>query len=292
MAKFNFDEDDETPAAPKKKAASKKAASKKKTTTKKAAKKKAPSKKSTAVAKAPKAEVATVSNAGSGVEGEVDETDLILPRVNHVNASSKLHTKEKFDIGALLLSREFEFGGYEAPATVVVLAIRKEYQQKLDIKSDETPQRFNTKAEVIEWGGTLDWSEEAVDDEVYFQKVAHSVVAIQAPEDISEDLHHFPFEDPDGTHWARAIYTTGGGAFNSFAKPVITAAMGKLRATGGIWTAVWELSVADRENDDNAWIVPVAKMKGIMRETSDLQFFAELANDDFSASTSQVGGED
>jgi hypothetical protein len=232
------------------------------------------------IAKPTKQELAKpAANGNSGIVGEIDESDIRLPRLNVVSPTSKLHTEEEFDLGVIVFEKELEIAKKGDSINFVVLQVRKQYQQKLEYGSDEKPQVFDTKEEVEDNGGTTKWSQDAVDEERYYAKIAHIVIAVMAPENLPEDeLHRFPMEF-DGNNWARAIVTVQGGSFASFGTPIITAAMGKLRSKGGIYHGMWTASTAKKSNGENSWYVFVSKFAGLIEDEEALEFFRELANE-------------
>ena len=278
MSKLNFDDEDDKP----KKAATKKAAPAKK----------APAKASESTsaknppAKQQKQELSRPASAAKGVHGEIDENDIVLPRLNIVNPTSKLCTEEDMPIGSFVLEKELVLATRDDKLNFVVLDITKLYQQKVDYQGGETPNVVSTKAEVAAAGGTTKWSEEAVEEERYYQPLAHVVLLIQAPAKLDKsELHRFPLEY-DGAHWARVIFTVAGGAYNAFAKAIITHGMGKLQSAGGLFTGLWTLKSVKKSNDDNTWYVPTSKLVGVVTDKETYDFLAEQADDDFSLATS------
>lgn len=212
----------------------------------------------------------------SGFDGELDQSDLQLPRLNVVSPTSKLHTEAEFDLGSIIFEKELELCTKGDNFHFVVLSIRKDFQQKLDFDGGEKPLIFHTKEEVEENGGTTKWSQEAIDEERYYAPVANILLAVKAPDDLPEDeLHRFPLEY-DGSHWAKAVVTVQGGSYTSFAKPIITAAMGKLRSKGGIFKGMWVGGSAKKFNDKNSWFVFTASFAGLIEDDESIEFFSEL----------------
>lgn len=211
-----------------------------------------------------------------GFDGELDQSDLQLPRLNVVSPTSKLHTDADFDLGSIVFEKELELCVKGENFHFVVLHIRKDFQQKLDFDGGEKPLSFHTKEEVEENGGTTKWSQEAIDEERYYAPVANILLAVKAPDDIAEDeLHRFPLEY-DGSHWAKAVVTVQGGSYTSFAKPIITAALGKLRSKGGIFKGMWVGGSAKKSNDKNSWFVFTASFAGIIEDDESVEFFSDL----------------
>lgn len=229
------------------------------------------------LAKPAKQELAKSAPANdAGFDGELDQSDLQLPRLNVVSPTSKLHTEDEFDLGSIIFEKELELCTKGDQFHFVVLHIRKDFQQKIDFDSGEKPLIYHTKEEVEENGGTTKWSQEAIDEERYYAPVANILLAVKAPDDISEDeLHRFPLEY-DGSHWAKAVVTVQGGSYTSFAKPIITAAMGKLRSKGGIFKGMWVGGSAKKSNAQNSWYVFTASFAGLIEDDESIEFFAEL----------------
>lgn len=270
--------------APAKKAAAKKTATKKspakKTSAKKTTKKteeETSEEESTAIATRDTGHnPPAVPSAASGIDGEVDIDDIKLPRINVVNAMSDLHTEDEFPLGAIVLDKEVQLIDREGELEFVVLYCKPLYQQKLPYESKESPIVVSTKREVIEEGGTTEWSKTAMEEFRFFERLAHFVLAIKAPEDVDEsELHRFPSE-LGGEYWGRVALTVNGSSFKSFGKNVITAGVGKLKQTG-LHSGGWLLKLDKRSNEKGSWYVPVSKFAGMIDDEEALEFFAELA---------------
>ena len=215
----------------------------------------------------------------TGFDGELDQSDLQLPRLNVVSPTSKLHTEDEFDLGSVIFEKELELCTKGENFYFVVLQARKDFQQKIDFDGGEKPLIFHTKDEVEENGGTTVYSQDAIDEERYYAPVANILLAVKAPDDLpAEELHRFPMEF-DGSNWAKAVVTVQGGSYTAFAKPIITAAMGKLRSKGGIFKGMWVGGTAKKSNDKNSWFVFTASFAGMIDDEESVEFFADLANE-------------
>jgi hypothetical protein len=221
--------------------------------------------------------LATPAVSSVGFEGELDSRDVVMPRLNVVNPTSKLCTEQDLPAGSLVFEKElilFEKGS--DPLDVVVLRVIKKYQQKLPFDGDETPQVFDTRAEVEAEGGTVNYSKDAEEEGRFYQSIAHIVLAVRAGEEISEgEFYRFPHEHA-GSYWACGVITTAGSGYKSFAVPVISKVVGALRQTG-TYSGLWKVSVEKRSNDKNTWYVPVSKFVSIISDPEDLAFFSALA---------------
>lgn len=238
--------------------------------------------KATGLTKAPAPETTTAlahpaSPAVEGFDGELDSSDIRLPRLNIVNGNSKLHTEDDYPIGAFVVEKELQIGSKEDVLTVVCLNIAKSYQQKLPYgESDEMPLRFRTKEEVEANGGTTKYSDEAVKAQEFYAARADMVLAILAPEGLDEsELHRFP-EELGGSRWGRFIFTVTGGGYQSMAVPIITAALGKLKTRGGLAAGVFTVKSEKRSGKGNTWVVPAAKFAELVDDPEQLEFFTNL----------------
>jgi hypothetical protein len=209
-----------------------------------------------------------------GIEGDIDAEDIKLPRINLVQSTSAI--ADDFTPGALVLDKEVELGDETHPIQLVTLWGKKLYQQKLPFgESDESPLVFQTRKEVKEWGGTTEWSKEAIEDHRYFENLAHFVVAVRCPDEASEDLAaHFDLEIGDEL-WTRVAFTVNGSSYNAFGKQMITAA--QTAGADGIWSRSWEVKPEKRSNARGRWFVPVPRFKGKITDPERLAFFANLA---------------
>jgi len=227
---------------------------------------------------APTTALAAPASSAIGIEGELDQRDIRLPRFNTVNPTSKLCTEQDFPAGAIVFEKEvtlFEKGADQLDT--VVLRLKKVFQQKLPFDSEERPQVFDSSAEVEANGGTIKYSKEAEEDGRFYQSVAHIVLAVRAPNDLpAEEVYCFSYEH-GGANWAVGVITVAGSSYTSFAVPVINKAYGALKATG-LAGGLWGVSTEKRSNDKNTWYVPVAKFASVLTDADDLAFFRDLAS--------------
>ena len=56
-----------------------------------------------------------------------------------------------------------------------------------------------------EWGGTTDYSKDAIDAGQYFENLAHFVVAVKCPDDAAEDLQGRFELDLEGELWTLVV---------------------------------------------------------------------------------------
>lgn len=208
----------------------------------------------TAVAEPAKQELAKPVTAAipAGIEGEIERTDVKLPRLNLIQKMSDL-VNAGFMPNTFALNKEIPLG---KSLEVVVVRLKKQFQLDQEYGSDADPVVFDTLAEVREYGGSTEWGAE-----VHFSEIAHMQLLIKAPKDLDDDLKEssFPYE-VDGESWAPAAFTAAKSAYKAAAKPVITAAFGVLRSGlhNGLWTVVSE----DKKNAMGSWSVPSFKLTG------------------------------
>lgn len=205
-------------------------------------------------AQEPKQELATaapVSHTPAGIEGEIERSDVKLPRINLVQKMSDM-VNAGFKSGDLVYNREIAL---DKPATVVVVKLKKQYQQDLPYGGDQMPHVCDTLAEVREAGGTIEWG-----GENHYSEMAHLQLLVKAPADLPDELEDlFPYSI-GGESWAPAMFTVAKSAYKSAAKPVITAAFSTLR--GGLQHGLWQLSTEGKKNAMGSWDVPIMKLVG------------------------------
>lgn len=205
-----------------------------------------------------------VSAAPSGLEGDIQQSDIKLPRINLVQKTSQL-VDSGYRPGDIVFKNGESVVPLNSPHEITVLKLRKQYQQKLPYGSPDTPQVYDTAAEVRDAGGTTTYGEEN-----YFEEIAHVQILFPAPTDLPAEMEDlFPYEF-EGKSYAMAMFTAGGSNYTNFAKPVITAMMGPLR--NAHWTGKWVIQSDLRKNAQGSWNVIVPKMAG--RHTPEFADFA------------------
>lgn len=195
----------------------------------------------------------------SDIAGEISRNDVRLPRLNLVARTGDL--AELFTPGSWVLNKEIKLSeGGEKPEVlldIIVVRLRKQYQESLPFGDPETPRVFDTAEEVRANGGTVSYGKGAG----IFGEIAHCELLIARPESLPEEYEgHFFFfsEDKAYTH---CVYTVGGTAYGNFAKPIISARLNHLREAGlvgGRWTLGSKLMKAN----GNAWFTPVIRTAG------------------------------
>lgn len=204
--------------------------------------------------------------APSGVQGEINQTDIRLPRVNLVQKMSE--TAEIFKFGDIIFEKTVKIGDLNSPVKITVLGIKKQYQQDLPYGSEEMPQLFDTSEEVRQAGGSV-----VRGGDNYFAEIAHIRMVIEAPESLGEEeLEYFPYAFND-KYYAQAVITVGRSAYGTFAKPLITHAFNTLK--DGLWNGKFELHADQKKSPKGTYVVPVPAYKG-KHDAETAEFFKSL----------------
>lgn len=207
----------------------------------------------TDVAKPLKEELATIQQHApvAGIEGEVGQRDMQLPRLNLIQKMSDL-VNQGLPPNTFALNKEIPLG---KSLEAVVVRLKKQFQQELPYGSDVQPHVCDTLAEVREAGGSTEWGADN-----RYSEIAHMQLLVKAPEGLAEEqLDSFPYE-ADGAHWAPCMFTAAKTAYKTSAKPVITAAFSTLRQ--GLHHGLWTITADLKSNAMGSWSVPQFKLSG------------------------------
>lgn len=206
------------------------------------------------------------------MQGEFTASDLRLPRINLANKSGKLG--DDFGPGAFVLNKEVRLSDGKTPLTVIALRIKKQFQEnlKFDPDSDARPRTFDTIDEVRANGGTLGYKKDCGE----FSDIAHIEFLVKAPEGAEEEvLVHFT-DEIEGSLYCRAVYTAASTAYAGVAKPIITARLTHLKATG-LPGGRWEMTSRLTQGKSNSWYSPVLKAAGLLTPEGVVQAKALVA---------------
>ena len=191
---------------------------------------------------------------GTGIVGEVDTEDIIIPRLNIVQNVGQM--AEMFNAGAVVLNKEVEL---PTPLELTILTARKQFVENLPFDSEEKPRVFDTLAEVKQAGGTIEWEGNVRPS---YNPVLHVQVIFAAPEGFAD--YALPL-DYNGHAYGLAIWTLRGVAYNRAGKNILTAARFSLR--DGLVFGKWELTTKKEKFGRNSVVVPVLRNAG--RNTPD-----------------------
>lgn len=201
-----------------------------------------------------------LAKAGSSAfQGDWKLTDMRFPRLNLIQKSSDEELIQKFGIGSFVLSKEVKISD-GSPFPVQFLLAMKDYIQKVEFGSGETPAVFRTEQEVLDSGGSFNWKDKDTDH--FFQRRAHVEFAIKAPEGLDEkELALFPYE-LDGASYALAVYTVASSAYTSVAVELMTLCeRNKVMRKGQQYGALL-LSSKEATSKGKSWRTPVVKFDG------------------------------
>lgn len=196
---------------------------------------------------------ATTTPPARGLTGEWGTGDIQIPRLSLVQKSGTL--ADEFPKGAFVFNKELVVGNGSEPFELTVLSAKKYYLEDLPFgESDELPQVFERLEDARAAGFTTDWNT----DLPRVKEAADLVVLVPVP------LEHATVTHGD-KGYARALWTLVSSAYNSAAKPIVTAAVcGHLRE--GIHRGGWDVTSALRTNQRNSWYVPVVRARGLHDE--------------------------
>ncbi|RPI07189.1 MAG: hypothetical protein EHM64_00205 [Ignavibacteriae bacterium] len=192
------------------------------------------------------------------VVGDVDFSDIRLPRLNLVQRTGEL--PDKFDFGSIVLNKEAVL---PQPVRFIALNMKKQWQEKTEYGSGESGQVFNSREEVIAAGGTFGFKDGQ------FSELAHVHLLVEKPEGFETDpanagvVDLFMYEI-GGAVWAPAVISVGRSAYTSMAKALLTARQFTLR--DGLWRGLWELSAAVQKGAKGSWVTPTPKFIGKLDE--------------------------
>lgn len=195
----------------------------------------------------------TTEDTGCGIQGEIGQSDIRLPRINLVQKMSG--TAENFRFGDILFEKSIKLGDPDHPVNVTVLRLKKQYQQDLPYGSEERPLVFDKAEEVRAAGGSVIRGANN-----YFSEIAHIQLAVQAPEGLGEDeMEFFPYQH-NGVDYALAMYTVSRSNYSTFAKPIITHGFNTLK--DGLFNGKFELHADIKKAPKGSYVVSVPVFKG------------------------------
>jgi len=191
----------------------------------------------------------------SGIEADMNASDVRIPRINLLQKSSELAEEDGWNPGDIAFAKEVKLVPFGSAAKVSFLHLRRQYQQHLEWGSQEKPLVYDTREEVFANGGSLQYN--AANE---YRPIAHLTMLIEQPADADEsDEAYFPLAF-DGKQYSLAMWTVGSSAYTSVAKELMTAASIFLK--DGIHKVAWELTVENKKSGTNSFMVPKVKQAG------------------------------
>jgi hypothetical protein len=191
------------------------------------------------------------ANYAPQIQGEVDSSDIQIPRISLVQKTSQL--ADEFSTGDFVLAKVIGLG---STFDFVTLGLRTYFQEDLDYDSDEMPRVWDSRQAMETAGFSTKW--ETTSPRAVKMIDAMLLVAGEADHESGQftDSH-------DGVGYARAMYTVRGSAYRLFAKPIITAGtIGHLKSdlAGGLWTTKSEVQSSGK----NTWFAPTVRPNGVV----------------------------
>jgi len=195
-------------------------------------------------------------------DDNVDASDLVLPRLNFAQNVGEIG--ENFPKGAIVLDGQLQLvdppQGKQPSAAIKLLVAGFQptlYAEK--VVGGARGNIFRTEEEVVNNGGTLDYSEAKTTGKTLYQRLCTALVVIEKPEKVGPEL--FPNEF-DGKNYAIALYSMKGTSYTNAAKHFKTARkLGHL--VHGYRTGWWTMaSVFKKFEGTNSAYAPLVRPAG------------------------------
>lgn len=200
-----------------------------------------------------------VAQKSTAFQGEWLATDKRFPRINLIQKVSDQELIQNFGIGSFVLNKEVKLSD-GSPMPVTFLIAYKDYIQKVQFGSGETPARFDTEQQVLDAGGSLNWKDKDTDH--FFQRRAHIEFAVKAPEGLDDkELALFPYEF-NNESYALGVYTVASSAYTSVAVELKTLCDNNKVMRKGQQYGALLLSSKDVSAKGKTWKTPVIKFNG------------------------------
>lgn len=193
------------------------------------------------------------------VSGEVDATDFNFPRLQLCQNIGPLVEEHGFTPGDLVLGQDTILYQPDCdPVDLVILSVRKRFQEVTEYGSDEMPRLFDTAKEVQEAGLSTGFPDPTA------KAICDCIVLIKYPGDPKSTdeekvpLDHFGYEAPDGTLWALSTWRIAGAAYKVAGRKIFTTIQTKLGKVG-ILGCLWTLAAKKEKSRRNTYWGPVLK---------------------------------
>lgn len=168
------------------------------------------------------------NGAKGGMEGDWDQSNLILPRLQVVQGSGQL--SQRFPGGSVIIADEIFLQPSNAqspaiPINFVPIQNRKQFRERVDQNSGLKARIAFGKDEVRALGGTTEWG--AKKERPTWEETARLVMLVQQPEGID----HPAFSEIEGLpgKFAVLVYYASGVSFKHTGEVIATAAASTLR---------------------------------------------------------------
>lgn len=207
--------------------------------------------------------VAAASDAD--VQGDVNLSDLRLPRLNLVQRTGDL--PDKFGFGEFVLNKTCLIA---RPLEFIALSIKKQFQEKRPYGDTERGAVYDSVEAVRAAGGVIGFGD------YQFSELAHIFMLIKKPADLdtmedAEAVRDLFMYEIAGDLWAPVIYSVGRSAYTSLGKALLTARQFSLRK--GLYTGRWSMTSSVNKGVKGTWVTPVPTFRGKLSDAD-----AEIAN--------------
>jgi hypothetical protein len=215
---------------------------------------------------APSSLSTSVASAGDAdVQGDVNLSDLRLPRLNLVQRTGEL--PEKFGFGEFVLNKTCLI---PRPMEFIALSLKKQFQEKRPYGDTERGAVYDSAEEVRAAGGTIGFGEYQFSELAHVFMLVKKDAALDTMEDAEAVRDLFMYEIA-GDLWAPVIYSVGRSAYTSLGKALLTARQFTLRK--GLHTGKWSMTSSVNKGPKGTWVTPVPTFRGRLSDAD-----AEIAN--------------
>lgn len=205
----------------------------------------------------------------SGIQGDFDRDDLVIPYLNVVAKTGNL--SDTFTPGHIVYNKEVVVSDGKKPIIVTALSLKKYWEEKLDADEwgDVSARRFDSYDEALAEGYSKDYDSEKrvipVASIMVLVPIDRDYASIEAPLNLHECIKEQTkrvFNGEPVFAYTRAIYIARGSAYRNVAMPLITAtSMGHLRK-GKIHHGGFALTTKLDSFKNNSWWAPKLSSAG------------------------------
>lgn len=181
----------------------------------------------------------------------IQMSDIVLPGFNIVQKVGDL--SDNFTHGSIVLNLDLEL---PVPVRVLVLGFAAtRFVEK--VEGGGRGSIVDTKEEVVENGGTVDYNEHKAKEIPLYQPMATALILVEQPEGVDESS--FPYEF-GGKRYSIARWNLKGTGYTHGAKRFFTARkIGHLRGDIGYRGAFWTIATKLEKRGPNSYYIPVPK---------------------------------
>ena len=193
------------------------------------------------------------------VQGEVDESELQLPRLQITYGVGK--ASANFNQGDLILAGESLIAKKGEPLQIIVLNATTYWKERLTKAGYDAglfPRSYATEKEVSDVGGITKWSKNPADPKPDFSLALNMKLFIEKPKDLVCAMFGIPV---GGKDYAAAVWDVDKTAYKRVAPEIRNASRFSLR-TRGLLSGVFTMFTRSEVVGNNPTIVPVMKLTG------------------------------